>query len=46
MEFKDWKEYFMQNQNHFAEINFEDHDQLSAEERVVISSSAATISKR
>ncbi len=39
MEFKDWKEYFVQNQNHFDDINFEDHDQLSAEERVLISSS-------
>ena len=45
MEFKEWKEYFMQNQNHFAEINFEDHDQLSAEERAVISSSLQQFQK-
>ena len=23
MKFKEWKDYFMQNQNHFAGINFE-----------------------
>jgi len=45
MEFKEWKEYFMQNQNQFAEINFEDHDQLSAEERAVISSSLQQFQK-
>src|SRR5688572_5958907 len=39
MEFKDWKEYFLQNQNHFVDINIEDHDQISAEERAIISTS-------
>jgi hypothetical protein len=33
MEFKEWKEYFMQNQNQFAEINFEEHDLLSPDDR-------------
>ena len=45
MEFKEWKEYFTQNQNHIGEINFEDHDQLSAEERAVISSSLQQFQK-
>ena len=36
MEFKIWKEYFRQNQNHFANIDFDAYDCLSMEERSVI----------
>ena len=39
MEFKIWREYFLRNQNHFAGIDFDDHDCLSMEKRSIISSS-------
>jgi hypothetical protein len=45
MEFKLWKEYFRQNQGHFASINFDVHDCLSMEERSVISSSLQQFQK-
>jgi len=45
MEFKEWREYFLRNQNHFADINFEDHDWLSVEERAIISSSVQQFQK-
>ena len=45
MEFKIWKEYFLQNQNHFAEIDFDETDCLSMEERLVISSSLQQFQK-
>ena len=45
MEFKIWKEYFRQNQNHFANINFDGDDCLLMEERLVISSSLQQFQK-
>ncbi len=45
MEFKIWKEYFRQNQNHFAYIDFASHDCLSRDERTVISSSLQQFQK-
>ena len=45
MEFKIWKEYFRQNQSHFANLDFDVHDCLSMEERSVISSSLQQFQK-
>ena len=45
MEFKIWKEYFRQNQNHFANIAFDGHECLSMEERSIISSSLQQFQK-
>lgn len=45
MEFKEWKQYFLQNQNHFAGINFEEYDQLSEAEKSAISSSLQQFQK-
>ena len=45
MEFKIWKEYFRQNQNHFANISFDAYDCLSIEERAVIASSLQQFQK-
>jgi len=45
MEFKDWKQYFLQNQNHFAGVNFEEYDQLFEKEQSVISHSLQQFQK-
>ena len=45
MEFKIWKEYFRQNQNHFANIDFDMHDCLSIGEQSVISPSLQQFQK-
>ena len=45
MEFKIWREYFLHNQNHFADIDFDDHDCLSMEEQSIISSSLQQFQK-
>ena len=39
MEFKKWNDYFIKNQNHFSEIDFNDVDQLTEIEKAVIYSS-------
>ncbi|MET0463720.1 MAG: ferritin-like domain-containing protein [Chitinophagaceae bacterium] len=39
MIFKRWKEYYEQNRNHFAHIDLDRPDELTAEERAVIASS-------
>src|SRR5215467_4925362 len=39
MQFKDWKNYFVQNKDHFSTIDFIANDKLSLEEKEIISSS-------
>jgi hypothetical protein len=39
MQFNEWKNYFLQNRSHFAHIDFEAPDCLTAEEKTLIASS-------
>jgi hypothetical protein len=45
MEFKEWKQYFLQNQDHFAGVNFEEYDELTEEDKSAISSSPQQFQK-
>jgi hypothetical protein len=39
MQFNEWKNYFLQNKTHFSHVNFEEADELTSEEKKLISSS-------
>ena len=45
MDFKDWKQYFLQNQDHFAGINLEEADQLTRDDKAAIAASLQQFQK-
>jgi len=45
MDFKDWKQYFLQNQDHFVDIDVQEADQLTREDKAAISASLQQFQK-
>ena len=45
MDFKDWKQYFLQNQDHFADIDLKEVDQLTRDDKAAIGASLQQFQK-